>query len=381
MSMDQKMNALAVMLKPASGSCNMSCNYCFYCDEMRSRSRHSYGRMSEETLKNVIRKTMPQARCHISYAYQGGEPTLRGLDFFKKAVAYQKQYNHNRIRITNALQTNGYALDEEWCRFFRENDFLIGISVDGTRQLHDAMRHDGANGQGTYDRVLKSIRMLEQFGVDYNILTVVTEQTAQYIEEVYAAYRANGWHYQQYIECLDPIADGFGSREYSLRPETFGRFLIRLFDLWYEDWKLGKQPYIRKFDNYIGILMGQPPEACEQQGQCGIQVVVEADGSAYPCDFYMMDPDCLGNFNTDRLPALNQRRQELGFVERSRKITAACKACPYHFLCRGGCQRTRRYDSREDAYQSWFCKGYRMFFEHSLPMLREVAAAGMVYKG
>lgn len=369
------MQALSVMMKPASGNCNMKCDYCFYCDEMANRSRQSYGFMSEQTLKNVIRKTITQPTRHITYAFQGGEPTLRGLDFFRKALEYQRQYNRNGITVSNALQTNGYALNDEWCAFFRQNNFLIGVSVDGTRAIHDALRHDRATGEGTYDRILRNIALLEKHGVDYNILTVVTEHSAQNIRQIYEHYRRLGWRYQQYIECLDPLGEPFGSCSYSLKPETFGHFMTELFDLWYADWQQGKAPYIRKFENYVGILAGHQPESCEQRGQCGLQVVVEADGSAYPCDFYMLDDYCLGNFNTDRLPAMDLRRQELGFVERSRKLSEACRSCPYGYLCRGGCQRTREFLPEQDAYRSHFCRGYRQFFENCLPRMQEAARA------
>ena len=364
---------LSVMIKPSSGNCNMKCDYCFYCDEMANREQQSYGFMSEETLKNVIRKTIQQARYNVTYAFQGGEPTLRGLEFFKKVVAYQKQYNRSGISINNALQTNGYALNEDWCRFFKENNFLIGVSLDGTREIHDSLRHDRANGGGTYERIRANIDLLEKYKVDYNILTVVTEQTAKNIREIYEAYRENGWHYQQYIECLDPLGEPFGSCAYSLKPETFGVFMTELFDLWYADYLQGKQPYIRKFENYVGILAGRCPEACEQRGTCGIQIVVEADGSAYPCDFYMLDDYRLGNFNEDRLPAMNQKRKEIGFIERSEKVTQDCRACPYFSLCRSGCQRTRQYFPEQDAYRSHFCEGYRYFFDHCLDRLKQIA--------
>ena len=367
------MKTLSVMIKPASGSCNMKCDYCFYCDEMQNRQQQSYGMMSEQTLKNVILKTMLQTEHHISFAFQGGEPTLRGLDFFRRVVEYQKQYGRSGLSVTNALQTNGYALDEEWCRFFRENRFLIGVSVDGTPQIHDALRHSRSTGDGTFDRVFRSIGLLERHGVDFNILTVVTEHTARNIRQIYDFYKKQGWNYQQYIECLDPLGEPFGSREYSLTPETFGIFLTELFELWYEDCLRGRQPYIRKFENYVGILAGYQPEACEQRGVCGQQLVVEADGSAYPCDFYMLDEYRLGNFNTERLPAMAEKRLELGFVARSAKISAQCRECPYYSLCRSGCHRSRQYLAEEDTYRNHFCQGYRYFFDRCLPRMQEIA--------
>lgn len=366
------MHNISVMMKPSSGMCNMSCDYCFYCDETQKRIQESYGFMTEQTLKNVIRKTMLRADGCVSYAYQGGEPTLRGLAFFRKAIEYQKQYNKRGIRVMNALQTNGYALDEEWCEFLKENHFLVGISVDGTREIHDAYRH-AKDGGVTYDRVLRSVELLERYGVDYNILTVVNDKVASHITEIYEAYRKRGWKYQQYIACLDPLGEKRGETEYALQPKQYGTFLITLFDLWYRDWKRGEQPYIRQFDNYIGILAGYQPEACDQRGYCGIQNVVEADGSVYPCDFYMLDEYRLGNLNENQMDEINEKRLETGFLQRSEKLNEGCKNCRYYGICRGGCQRNRDYDGQTDTYHNYFCESYQIFFGECLERMQEIA--------
>lgn len=361
-----------VLMKPASGLCNMKCDYCFYCDEANKREQESFGFMSESTLKNVIRKTMLRAEGFVSYAYQGGEPTLRGLPFFERAVAYQKQYNKNGIKVYNALQTNGYLLDEQWCRFFKENHFLIGVSIDGIRQTHDQYRH-GKKGEQTYERILKSIALLNQYHVDYNILTVVNSEVAGHIDEIYHDYARRGFRYQQYIACLDPYGETRGKKDYALLPEQYGRFLIRLFDLWYEDWKKNREPYIRQFDNYIGILRGYYPESCEQRGICGIQNVVEADGSVYPCDFYMMDSYRLGNFNQNRLEEIDHAREKIGFIERSQKLAPECRKCQYYSICRGGCQRNRELDQSNGTYYNYFCPAYRMFFDSCLGKMKDAA--------
>ena len=242
--------------------CNMHCDYCFYCDEAQKRLQKSYGFMSDETLKNVIRKTILRAEGVISYAFQGGEPTLRGLDFFKKAVAYEKQYNRNHIKVQNAFQTNGYLLDDEWCAFFKENNFLVGLSLDGIRETNDIYRHAAGCGS-VFERIFGAAKLLQKHGVDFNILTVVTGNTAAHIPEIYEFYRRNGLGYQQYIACLDPLEEPHGQNPYALSPKQYGEFLITLFHLWYKDWKRGRQPYIRQFENYIGILMGYRPEACD----------------------------------------------------------------------------------------------------------------------
>ncbi len=221
------MPPISVLMKPSSGMCNMHCDYCFYCDEAQKRLQKSYGFMSDETLKNVIRKTILRAEGVISYAFQGGEPTLRGLDFFKKAVAYEKQYNRNHIKVQNAFQTNGYLLDDEWCAFFKENHFLVGLSLDGIRETNDIYRHAAGCGS-VFEHIFGAARLLQKHGVDFNILTVVTGNTAAHIPEIYEFYRRNGLGYQQYIACLDPLEEPHGQNPYALSPKQYGEFLITL---------------------------------------------------------------------------------------------------------------------------------------------------------
>lgn len=313
------------------------------------------------------------AEGYCSIAFQGGEPTLCGLDFYKKMIEYARKYNRRGIPLTFAFQTNGTNLTEEWCHFFKENHFLVGISLDGTRENHDRYRHF-RNGEGTFEQVREACKMLEKYGVDYNILTVVHRQTAEQIPQIYQYYKKKNLNYQQYIMCLDPLDEEPGQMEYSLVPEKFGQFMTELFDCWYEDWKRGTPPYIRQFDNYIGILQGYPPEACDQRGNCGIQYVVEADGGVYPCDFYVLDEYCLGNVNENTIAQMDQKRTEIGFLERSMRLSQECRACPYLMLCRSGCQRCRT-EGTDHTYQNYFCKGYKQFFEACLPRMKEMAGA------
>lgn len=213
------MPPISLLIKPVSGMCNMKCDYCFYRDETHKRSQECYGFMSEKTLKNVIRKTVLTATGSCSLAFQGGEPTLCGLEFFKRCVELVGHYNRRKIQINYSLQTNGYNLTEEWCQFLSENHFLTGISVDGLEFTHDAYRKTW-EGAPTYQRIMENIQRLEHFGCEYNILTVVHKQTARHIKEIYREYRRRGWDYMQFIPCLDPLGEVPGSREYSLLPGT-----------------------------------------------------------------------------------------------------------------------------------------------------------------
>lgn len=359
-----------LLVKPASGLCNMRCTYCFYADEMNRREKGSYGIMNEDTLEQVIRRTLLFAEKECTIAYQGGEPTLAGLEFFEKSIELQEKYNGNRVRIHNSIQTNGYNLNDDWCAFFAKNHFLVGISVDGVKATHDAFRKDAA-GADTYLRILEGVKLLEKHHVDYNILTVVNSKTAPKIRRIYENYARMGFRYQQYIACLDPFEAAQGKESYSLTPEAYGQFLIDLFELWEMDLRKGKQPYIRQFDNWVGILMGMAPEACDQRGVCGIQNVVEADGSVYPCDFYVMDGYCIGNLNTDTMEQIYRNREESGFQASSRNHPEQCRNCRYLQICRGGCRRHRM----GEGHLNIFCKSYQMFFDRHYGSLLRIAEA------
>ena len=265
------MPAISLLLKPASGGCNMRCRYCFYRDEQQNRDTYSYGLMSEATLETVVRKALAAAEGSCSFGFQGGEPTVCGLDFFRKAVEFQRKYNVHGVPVYNAIQTNGLALDGEWADFFRENRFLVGLSLDGTKERHDENRVD-VSGRGTYGRVMRAAQLLKSHGVDFNVLTVVTDRTAREIGKIYGFFRRNGLLYQQYIPCLAPIGEAGG-----LRPESYAAFLKTLFDLWYGDVAAGNFIYIRYFENLAAILQGGRSESCDLWGRCTLQNVVEAD--------------------------------------------------------------------------------------------------------
>lgn len=368
------MPPIQLLIKPASGLCNMRCQYCFYSDITEKRETRSYGIMSLETLEIIIKKALAYGVGSCTFAFQGGEPTLAGLDFFKAAVEFQKRHNVNQLRIDNAIQTNGYAIDEDWCRFLAENNFLTGLSLDGIKATHDVYRKSTA-GEETFFTVLDTAKQLWEAGAEFNILTVVHGKTAVKTKKIYEFYRKNGFGYQQYIACMDPVFEQQGGYDYSLSPEQYGTFLSELFDLWYVDLKWGKQPYIRMFENYVGVLLGQLPESCEQRGLCSIQNVVEADGSVYPCDFYVLDEYRLGNLRDQSFQELEQRRRELQFLESSANHDESCRNCTYFPVCRGGCRRHRTVEMEGGGYRNYFCPGYKLFFEHSMKRLKEIAAA------
>ncbi|MDD3252507.1 MAG: anaerobic sulfatase maturase [Lachnospiraceae bacterium] len=363
------MPPISVLIKPSSGNCNLRCAYCFYYDTMEKREKPSYGFMTEQTLEAVLREVLSYAEGSCTIAYQGGEPTLSGLPFFEKSMELQERYNVNHVKIFNAIQTNGYQINQDWAEFFKKHHFLVGVSLDGGPKQHDVYRKT-PKGEGSFSQVMKHIELLQKAGVEFNILSVVNGRTAPHIRKNYAFYRKNHLDYLQFIACLDPLGETPGQKEYSLTPEAYGTFLIELFDLWYADLLAGKQPFIRQFENYIAMLLGQMPESCDMRGICGMQYVVEADGAVYPCDFYVLDAYRLGNFLTDSVEVIDRKREEIGFIEESKQKEEACTGCRYEALCRGGCRRNRM---EEQGHHQYFCESYQMFFDACLPRMMEIA--------
>lgn len=364
------MKSICLLIKPASGHCNLSCRYCFYADECARREEGLRGRMTRETLEAIVRKALDFAD-ECSFAFQGGEPTLAGLDFFRDYAALVKRHNTRGVKVNSSIQTNGILIDEEWARFFREEGFLAGLSLDGARETHDLYRR-APDGTGTFARVMRTAELFNRYGVEYNILTVVTKALVQKLDKTYRFYRGQHLLYQQYIPCIDPM-EAQGQTEYTLTAQDYGRFLCRLFDLWYEDVQAGRFIFIRYFENLVGMLCGTPPEACGMLGRCQPYYLLEADGSVYPCDFYALDRWRLGSLVTDSFAQLDQKRTELRFLEDSPTREPDCAACKWQPLCRGGCRRDRDPMGDGDLQKNRYCEGYRRFFAYAISRLEELA--------
>lgn len=360
------MPAASILIKPASANCNMDCKYCFYKCLSSHREEYSKGFMKEETLETLVREAIAYADGSLTFAFQGGEPTLAGLDFFQKAVELQQKYNNKKLQIENTIQTNGLLIDEKWARFLGEHRFLVGLSLDGPKKMHDRYRKD-AGGQDTFARIMHSVQLLEQYQVDYNVVTVVTNDTAKQASFLYKFWKRNHYPFVQFIPCMDEIKRQDGTQErsiYAVEPEQYGKFLCELFDLWYADFAAGETMDIRMFSNLAQMAAGYPAEECGMNGCCNCYFVVEGDGSVYPCDFYCMDEWKLGTVN-DGFVQMKTSEKAKAFVEASRPVCATCQECPHFSLCRGGCRRWREpfVDGKPGLNQ--LCSAYRMFFAHA----------------
>ena len=349
------MRPLTLLIKPAAGLCNMKCGYCFY--RAASENRQN-GMMDDRTADELIRKIRAFRPSSLSVMFQGGEPTLAGLDFFRRFAAELLQ--SVPAPVSFALQTNGLLIDDDFARFFKERGFLIGVSLDGGVTTNDRYRLDGS-GISVSARVLDACALLEKRGVDFNILSVIDDKNAGDIEDTWKYFKKQGFRYLQFIPCID---EGGGV---SLSAEAYGAFLKRSFDLWHSDYISGDYISVRHIDNYVGILAGRPPENCAMCGVCGSYFVVEANGDIYPCDFYCREECKLGSVFDERPFEINEKQR--AFTERSLTIHKYCRGCKYYFLCRGGCLR----DRTDGGMKNRYCGAYRAFFDHAAERMAQIA--------
>ncbi len=366
------MHPLSIMLKPASSNCNMRCKYCFYFDETENREVKSYGFISNETTETLIKKALEFSVGHCSFMFQGGEPTLVGIDYYRNFVKLVDKHNTKKLHISYAIQTNGYLIDDEFAKFFQENGFLVGVSLDGTKELNDLNRIDVA-GKSTYNKVIRAINSLEKHKVEFNILSVVTKQSCRNIEKTYNFLKKNRLYWHQYIACLDPMQDDRGTSPHSLTTKDYSNFLKKLFDIWYLDIKKGETISIRFFDDILLCLVQGRANSCGMQGMCTYHYVMEAGGEMYPCDFYMIDNYKIGNINQVDFAEIDENRKKLNFIERSTVHPDECKECKWYFLCKSGCMRDRENFKTGELEKTYLCEAYKEFYDYTYDRFVEIA--------
>lgn len=294
-----------------------------------------------------------------------------GIGFYETFCRLKEKYNTKNIPVFCTIQTNGILLDEKWAEFLAEEKILVGLSLDGPRSIHDVYRKD-INGQGTFQRVMKSVGILERAGAEFNILTVLTEESAANIERIYNFFRSRNFLYQQYIPCLEPLGRQDMSG-YSLKPKTYGEALKTMFDLWFRDIQQGIPVYHRFFENLVGMAAGYEPESCDMKGRCSEQYVIEADGTVYPCDFYVLDEYDMGNISEDSFEQIDKRRNQIKFIEPSVPLEKECRSCHWKHLCRGGCRRNRIIQQDGVLGKNRFCEAYQIFFPYAIERIKLLA--------
>ncbi len=363
------MKHLSILIKPASGMCNMQCKYCFYYDVMENRKIANHGFMTDKTLETIVKKAYLANPLAVSFVFQGGEPLLCGISFYEKFITFVKKYNLSNLPTTYALQTNGTLITTQFASFFKANNFLIGISLDGYEQIHNYYRvmNDTSNA---FKKTLAGLAILKEYQVDYNLLTVITNETANNVEKTYHFLKTLGTDYLQFIPCIDSF-DSQVKGQY-LSNEAYLKFLKELFDLWYLDYKNKKIISIRYFDDILKIIIGYYPESCTLQGKCINQNVIEADGSVYPCDFYVIDQWKTGNITKETFTELDNSKNAIKFIASSMEENEDCMKCKYYQLCRGGCRRNKELLNGETATKTRFCETIYAFFDYSIQRFIEI---------
>lgn len=357
------MKSISILIKPSSETCNVDCSYCFYKELKSSGDVANKGNMTRSTMKNLIKNVYADLDDGdmVEFAFQGGEPSLLGLGFYRDFVDHVKYINRGKVYVNYSFQTNGIIIDDEWCEFFKDNNFLIGLSLDGPQDINDHYRLD-YKGKGTYNDIIKTKNLFDKYRVEYNILSVLTNKLAKEPERIWHFIRENDIQYIQFIPCLDDINNSFHS-EYALIPENFAYFYKKIFSLWKASLEEGDYYSISFIDQIINLLGGNNNVSCALRGRCSPQYVIESDGSVYPCDFYVLEDFNSGNINTNTLREVFYNPGIQNFLSSKEKIPDYCRKCNFLSICNGGCKRlkTAVYVNNSETY----C-GYQDFLQNTI---------------
>jgi uncharacterized protein len=387
------MTGIHVVAKPIGPVCNLNCEYCFYLEKQALFPVGESYRMPDKVLSAFIAKYVAsQPAPVVEFVWQGGEPTLLGLDFFRCVVELQKPFVKGK-KITNSLQTNGTLLTDEWCRFLKRNNFMAGISLDGPKEIHDRYRKD-RRGMGTFEQVMRGLRLLQQHRVEYNVLACVGRDTAAKPLEVYRFFRDAGVEFVQFTPVVERMPDEPGRclglhlagpaslkkeewhtevTPWTVIPEEYGDFLIGVFEEWVRN-DVGKV-FIMNFEWALNAWIGNPSPVCVHSKQCGRSLVIEHNGDVYACDHCVYPEYRLGNILADALLAMVERSLKSGFgIAKEAALPGQCSECEVLPACRGGCPKHRFSSTcRDEPGLHYLCGGYRKFFLHIRKYLRVMA--------
>lgn len=395
--------SISIMIKPNSGNCNYNCEYCFYAKELAQRKQGDFGIMTIDTARNIIKKAIEYVKCgNISFVFQGGEPTLIGLNFYKEFIKMVNMYRDN-CHINYFMQTNASLINNEWADFLVRNKFLLGVSLDGDSECNKARQ--SKDNQDSYTMTLQGIEILQHYKVDFNVLSVITAKNYHLVDKAHDLFIANGWKYLQFIVCLDETTnqsqevdnnqnknnieantkckfnkelnkneflngisevnnsfDETTKKTYSPNANQYEVALDKLFEKYCNDYKNGKYTSVRLFDNWVNMYLGKNNEQCGLSGYCSQQFVIEANGNIYPCDFYCIDEWELGNINNDKLEDIANSNLMQNFLNRSYKKNVKCLKCEFYTLCRGGgCYREKQSMDYCNTYYNFFKKNINKF--------------------
>ena len=365
------MQPFTLLIKPSGSDCNIDCAYCFYKgrDPVVGTGRQ---RMGGQVLERLVSDYMQLGFPVAGLAWQGGEPTLMGVDFFRRAVELQKRYGEAGQQLSNTMQTNAVLLDDRWCSFLHENKFLLGISIDGPEEFQNQYRLDMA-GKGTYGRVMRGIQCCQEHDVQFSTLVLLNNKNVEHADVLIEFLLEHDMTYVQFIPCIEIDPATGGPAEFSITPGQYGDFLCEAFDLW---WKLGPEKInIRDFDSLVTHYVMGRHTICAYSRRCAGFVVVEHNGDAFCCEFFVEPRWRLGNILETPLAELAQSPIKKTFARRKEKLAGKCFVCPHLDICRGGCMKDRfGAGQAAPAQPSYFCESYKHFFSHALARVMQLAA-------
>jgi len=389
----QGTKGIHILAKPIGPLCNLNCDYCFYLEKKSLFPEEKSFRMSDEVLSAYITKYITsQSTSVVEFVWQGGEPTLLGLDFFRRVVELQKPFTHEK-NIVNSLQTNGTLLDDEWCKFLKENNFLVGISLDGPEEIHNRYRCD-SKGEGSFDKVMRGVKLLQKYSVNYNVMVGVARETAYKPLEVYRFFKKEGIEFIQFVPIIERVADPETRRcglhlagpsaldkeekntqvtPWTVEPEKYGDFLIAIFDEWVKN-DVDKV-FIMNFEWALNSWVDNPSPVCLHAPQCGKCIIVEHNGDIYACDHCMYPEYKLGNIVTDDPVEMVDTSLSKGFgISKYEALPTSCLECNVLKACWGGCPKhrfTTTYSGEPGLH--YLCEGYKKFFHYIGKYLRVIA--------
>ncbi len=371
-----------VMLKPAGSLCNLRCKYCYYLEKEKLYSDVRQHVISDELLEKFIKEYIEsQTTPNVLFTWHGGETLMRPISFYRRALELQRKYAGGR-QIDNSIQTNATLLTDEWCVFFRQNNFLVGVSIDGPQEFHDEYRRTAA-GKPTFHKVMHGINLLNRHGVEWNALAVVNDFNADYPLDFYHFFKEIGCHYIQFSPIVERVVnrndglmlapgmqgDEAGLADFSVTPEQWGTFLCTIFDEWVRH-DVGNY-FVQVFDATLANWVGQSPGVCNLSKECGHAGVMEFNGDVYSCDHFVYPEHRLGNLRQKTMAEMMYSEQQNAFSRmKLQMLPQQCKECRYLFACHGECPKNRFLTDKYGNYGlNYLCKGYRMFFEHAAPYM------------
>ena len=372
---------LYVMTKPVGAVCNLACAYCYYLEKANLYKDTSKHVMSEELLEKFICEYIGSQTMHeVLFTWHGGETLMRPLNFYRKVVELQRRYAGGHA-IDNCIQTNGTLLTDEWCEFFKEHNWLVGVSIDGPQEFHDEYRKNRL-GRPSFAKVMQGIRLLNKHGVEWNAMAVVNDYNADYPLEFYHFFKEIGCRYIQFAPIVErlskhedgrylatPLQPGEQLAEFSVSPEQWGNFLCTLFDEWVRN-DVG-QIFIQLFDSTLANWVGEQPGVCSMAKTCGHAGVMEFNGDVYACDHYVFPEFKLGNIYQQTLVEMMYSERQMEFGQMKQKsLPAQCRACEFLFACNGECPKNRFATTASgEPGLNYLCKGYHRFFKHVAPYM------------